>query len=302
MRVTEQGLDAHISLAAAGDSVSATFAVCDAEGRAIWYGPFVDADPDHPRGDELAAATAAAGRAIWLAGRAREDTGVEKVTLHLSVSEPGLDAVTLACTASMAGLAIELIFTDDNPALDWCQAFGRLDWTSGPLTELVDPEAPQPIPALRAITGGLDQQSEPQERLVMHELAFDPSMELRSALESLLLHDAVGMDATMRHAVAAVVHLTVDTPHGPPADAEEFLGRFDASWLVASWLGHDTELSLIATLCAGEIPALSWCELMFTTTLAPWSTSPVAVHARRVFRDGAAGQAGAQGELRAVAR
>ncbi|MFI1237599.1 hypothetical protein [Nocardia salmonicida] len=283
MRVTEQGQDAHISLAAAGDSVSATFAVCDAEGRAIWYGPFIDADADHPRGDQLAAAMGAAGRAIWLAGRAREDTGVEKVTLHLTVSEEGLDAVTLACTASMAGLALDLIVSEDNPALDWCQAFGRLDWTSGPLTGLVDPEVPQTIPTLRAITGGLDQQSEPQERLDMHELALDPSMELRSALESLLLHDAIGMDAKMRHAIAAVVHLAVDTPHGPPEDAEEFLGRLDASWLVAAWLGHDTELSLIATLAAGEIPALSWCELMFTTTLAPWSTSPVAIHARRVF-------------------
>ncbi|MBC7300284.1 MAG: hypothetical protein H5T78_04965 [Nocardia sp.] len=297
----EQGLEAHISLAAAGESRSDTFAVCDGEGRAIWYGPFIDADADHPRGDQLAAAMGAAGRAIWLAGRAREDTGVATVTLHLAVSEEGLDEIALACRASTAGLALDLIVTDDNPALDWCQAFGRLDPVSGPLTDLVDPEAPPAIPALRAITGGLDQQFEPQERLVMHEPALDPSMELRSALESLLLHDAVGMDATMRHAVAAVVHLTVDTPHGPPTDAEEFLGRFDAAWLVASWLGHDTELSLIATLCAGEIPALSWCELMYTTTLAPWSTNPVAVHARRVFREGA-DQAGGSAGLRAVGR
>lgn len=297
----EQGLEAHISLAAAGESRSDTFAVCDGEGRAIWYGPFIDADADHPRGDRLAAAMGAAGRAIWLAGRAREDTGVATVTLHLAVSEDGLDEIALACRASTAGLALDLIVTEDNPALDWCQAFGRLDPVSGPLTDLVDPEAPPAIPALRAITGGLDQQFEPQERLVMHEPALDPSMELRSALESLLLHDAVGMDATMRHAVAAVVHLTVDTPHGPPTDAEEFLGRFDAAWLVASWLGHDTELSLIATLCAGEIPALSWCELMYTTTLAPWSTNPVAVHARRVFREGA-DQAGGSAGLRAVGR
>lgn len=127
----------------------------------------------------------------------------------------------------------------------------------------------------------------------MQENTTDHWSELRSALEGLLLHDAIGMDAKMRHAVSAVVHLTVDTPNGPPEDAEEFLGRFDASWLVASWLGHDTELSLIATLAAGEIPALSWCELMFTTTLAPWSTSPVAVHARRVFTTVQRGKLGA---------
>lgn len=296
MRVTEQGQDAHISLAAAGDSVSDTFAVCDAEGRALWYGPFVEADTDHPRGDRLAATMGAAGRAIWLAGRAGEDLALSGATLHLTVSEPGLDVVTLACTASMAGLALDIIVTDDNPALDWCHAFGRLDLTAGPLTGLVDPAEAQATPALRSISGGLDQQTESQERPLMPEHAHDPWTELRSALESLLLHDAIGMDAKMRHAVAAVVHLAVDTPHGPPEDAAEFLGRLDASWLVAAWLGHDTELSLIATLAAGEIPALSWCELMFTTTLAPWSTGPVAVHARRVF---ATVQRGKLGPVRA---
>ncbi|MFC4125299.1 hypothetical protein [Nocardia rhizosphaerae] len=292
MRVTEFGDDRHIWLAAAGDGVSDTFAVCGAEGRALWYGPFLDADVDHPRGDGATARMSAAGRAIWLAGRAREDAGVEKATLHLSVSTD-LDAVTLACTASMAGLALDLVVTDDNPALDWCHAFGRLDWTAGPLTDLVDPAEPTPTPALRSITGGLDQQTEAQEGAAMPNPELDPYTELRAALEGLLLHDAVGLDAKMRHAIAAVVHLTVDVPLGPPVDAEEFLGRFDASWLVASWLGHDTELSLIATLAAGEIPALSWCELMFTTTLAPWSTSPVAAHARRVFATVSRGKLGA---------
>ncbi|WP_280346178.1 hypothetical protein [Nocardia neocaledoniensis] len=293
MRVTDYGNDAHIWLAAAGDGLSDTFAVCGAEGRAVWYGPFLDADVDHPHGDAACAAMSAAGRAIWLAGRAREDSGAEKATLHLSVSDDGLDAVTLACTASMAGLALELVVTDDNPALDWCQAFGRLDWTAGPLTDLVDAAESSDAPALRSIAGGRDPQTEPPERPAMPDFAHDPWTELRSALEGLLLHDAVGLDAKMRHAIAAVVHLTVDTPHGPPEDAEEFLGRFDASWLVASWLGHDTELSLIATLAAGEIPALSWCELMFTTTLAPWSTSPVAAHARRVFATVQRGKLGA---------
>ncbi|MGV9482926.1 hypothetical protein [Gordonia aichiensis] len=70
MRVTEYGNHAHIWLAAAGDGLSDTFAVCGAEGRAIWYGPYLDADVDHPRGDRQAAAMGAAGRAIWLAGRA----------------------------------------------------------------------------------------------------------------------------------------------------------------------------------------------------------------------------------------
>ncbi|MEV6339584.1 hypothetical protein AB0M12_33310 [Nocardia vinacea] len=123
--------------------------------------------------------------------------------------------------------------------------------------------------------------------------AVDPGVELRSALEALLLHDAVGLDAKMRHAIAAVVHLAVDTPHGAPEDSEEFLGRLDAAWLLAAWAGRDSEMSLIATLAAGDVPALSWCELMFTTALAPWSMNPAAVHARRVFATVQHGRLGA---------
>lgn len=297
MRVDESDQQAHISLAAAGDDVSATFAICGSEGRALWYGPFLDNDVDHPRGDRHAAAMGAAGRAIWLAARAMADVGAARATLHLSVSEPELDFVTLACTASMSGIALEILVTRENPALDWCQAFGRLDWSSGPLHGLVDdaglPELTgRSHPALRSIAGGRTASVSKEGSAMFPEYrtdtlttdeSADPGRELRAALESLLLHDSVGMDAKMRHAVAAVVHLAVDTPHGLPEDAEEFLGRLDAAWLIAAWLGHDTELSLIATLSAGDEPALSWCELMFTTSLAPWSSSPVAVHARRIF-------------------
>ncbi|GGK45628.1 hypothetical protein [Nocardia camponoti] len=125
MRVFEDD----ITLAAAGDSVSATFSVCDDEGRAIWYGPFLDADTDHPRGDAQAATMAAAGRAIGLAARARTDAGLPAATLRLTLSEPVDDEVTLACTAAMGGLALIIEVAQDNPALDWCYAFGRLHWT-----------------------------------------------------------------------------------------------------------------------------------------------------------------------------
>lgn len=115
------------------------------------------------------------------------------------------------------------------------------------------------------------------------EVRIDLGAELRDELEDLLLRGAIGLDAPLRHAVSAVVHLVVDAPLGVPEDAEEFLGRLDASWLLAAWSGRDTELSMFATLAAGEVPPLSWCELMFTTALAPWSDSPAAVHARNVF-------------------
>jgi hypothetical protein len=292
----------HITLAAAADCSNGTFAVCGDEGRALWYGPFLDSDADHPNGDRLAAAMAAASRAVWLAGRARTDAGHDEATLHLTVTESDLDIVTLACTASMSGLALDVVIADDNPALDWCLAFGRLDWNPGALLSLVDDgDEPQPVaPTLRSVATYPQPQHDSNERPLMLRNSrstarpdLDPGVELRSALEALLLHDAVGLDSRMRHAIAAVVHLAVDTPHGSPEDAEEFLGRLDAAWLLAAWAGHDTEMSLLATLAAGEIPALSWCELMFTTALAPWSTNPVAVHARSIFATVQHGRLGA---------
>ncbi|MGW5113688.1 hypothetical protein [Nocardia sp. NPDC004123] len=118
------------------------------------------------------------------------------------------------------------------------------------------------------------------------DFRIDRGAGLRESLEGLLLHDGVGLDARMRHAISAVVHLAVDAPLGIPEDAEEFLGRLDASWLFAAWNDSDQELSLLNTLACGEVPALSWCELMFTTAFAPWSGAPAAVHARRIFGNG----------------
>ncbi|MGN2636282.1 hypothetical protein ACWEKT_11270 [Nocardia takedensis] len=289
----------HITLAAAADHGNGTFAVCGDEGRALWYGPFLDNDGDHPHGDRFAGAMAAAARAVWLAGRARADSGLPEATLHLTVTEPDVDPVTLACTASLSGLALDLEVSDDNPALEWCHVFGRLDWNPGSLISLLDAEASEPAP--RRHPRSVASFHEMKEKILMTRNAgpngplsqVDPDDELRAALEALLLHDAIGLDARMRHAIAAAVHLAVDTPHGPPEDAEEFLGRLDAAWLLAAWGGHDTEMSLIATLAAGDVPALSWCELMFTTALAPWSTSPGALHARHIFAGVRRGRVGA---------
>ncbi|MBH0775689.1 hypothetical protein [Nocardia bovistercoris] len=282
----------HITLAAAADCGNGTFAVCGDEGRALWYGPFLDSDSDHPHGDRFAGAMAAASRAVWLAGRARADSGHREATLHLTVTEPDMDAVTLACTASLSGLALDLEVSDDNPAVDWCQVFGRLDWNPGALINLLDAELSEGEQRRHLRTVATYDDSKESSAMTAQS-TIDPAVELRAALEALLLHDSIGFDARMRHAVAAVVHLAVDTPHGPPEDAEEFLGRLDASWLLAAWTGHDSEMSLIATLAAGEVPTLSWCELMFTTALAPWSTSPVAVHARRIFASVQHGRLGA---------
>ncbi|MFJ4652154.1 hypothetical protein ACIP5Y_12895 [Nocardia sp. NPDC088792] len=133
-----------------------------------------------------------------------------------------------------------------------------------------------------------------------NDFRVDRGAGLRESLEGLLLHDGVGLDARMRHAIAAVVHLAVDAPLGIPEDAEEFLGRLDASWLFAAWNHSDTELSLLNTLSGGAVPALSWCELMFTTALAPWSTTPAAVHNRRIFGPGEQARLAAVGDCGTV--
>ncbi|MBL1076003.1 hypothetical protein JK358_16520 [Nocardia sp. 2] len=114
------------------------------------------------------------------------------------------------------------------------------------------------------------------------ETRLDPIAALRDAMEG-LLREATHSDPRLRHAISAVVHLAVDAPPGIPEDAIEFLGRLDHAWLYAAWRGHDTELALLETLSAGASPALPWCELMFTTALAPWSLSVTAVHARDHF-------------------
>lgn len=56
-----------------------------------------------------------------------------------------------------------------------------------------------------------------------NDFRIDRGAGLRESLEGLLLHDGVGLDARMRHAISAVVHLAVDAPLGVPEDAEEFL-------------------------------------------------------------------------------
>ncbi|WP_228831605.1 hypothetical protein [Nocardia elegans] len=119
--VDDIGLVPHISLAAAADCTNGTFAVCGDEGRALWYGPFLDSDADHPHGDRFAGTMAAAARAVWLAGRARADAGHSEATLHLVLTDPDVDTVTLACAAAMSGLVLDLVISEDNPALDWWQ-------------------------------------------------------------------------------------------------------------------------------------------------------------------------------------
>lgn len=128
----------HIAVAAAGDPRSGTFAVCDGEGGALWYGPYSDYEHAHPRGPRMAASMAAATRAVWLAGRACAETGLRQADVHLTVPDHDVDAAVLFGMATMAGLTLRLLSESENPARDWCLVPGRRDWRPGTLAALVE--------------------------------------------------------------------------------------------------------------------------------------------------------------------
>ncbi|MEV0032511.1 hypothetical protein [Nocardia sp. NPDC050793] len=253
-----------ITLAVAGDIVAGTFAVTDRYGRPLCYGPL----GHNPGGELVAPAITAALHGIRLAAQARTAAGVAHARLRLLIPSRLVDARRLTEAAVAGALDLDLVVEPDNPAHAWCATYGRLEWDPTTVTELVE---------YVVRPAGLDD--------------IDDTLPLRDALESLVA-DRSALPTDDRHAIAALVHLAVDAPPTPPRDADEFLLRLDAGWLGAAWEGHDLELSLLDTLARGANPMLSWCELMFITTLAPWSGAEPAVHGRGLFTRAGAPRAG----------
>lgn len=119
----------------AGDQGS--YAVCDQAGQPLWFGAFFDSDSDFTAGDAESADFAAAKKAIWLAGRAREDSGEAALNLTLTVSRPDMDDDVLTAAATRAKVALSLEIADDNPAIDQCQEPGFKTWREVNLADLV---------------------------------------------------------------------------------------------------------------------------------------------------------------------
>ncbi|MCX4099159.1 hypothetical protein, partial [Nocardia sp. alder85J] len=67
------------------------FAVCDAEGTALWYGTFHTQDRHYCAGDQVSADLSAASKAIFLASKAREHTKNDVARLVLTVTNPLID-------------------------------------------------------------------------------------------------------------------------------------------------------------------------------------------------------------------
>lgn len=133
----ESGDAPTIELYCAGDSEVGTYAVCAADDDTeSWYGDFHDKDLIYREGDDLSAERSAADKAVYLAGQARLDAGLDTVRLVLHTSHHDLDADALAATASRHRVALTLELTDQNPAVAMCRAPGYRGWREIRLSSL----------------------------------------------------------------------------------------------------------------------------------------------------------------------
>ncbi|MCZ4516892.1 hypothetical protein O4220_00080 [Rhodococcus ruber] len=130
-----------IELFAAGDD-RGSFAILGPVEDAAWYGTFHRNDTVFRKGNQTSADDSAAGKAIFLAGKAREDAGVEAVRLLLHISNPHVDGTALAGVAASHGVSLELDITDDNRAVDWCEETGFQAWQAIRLSDLFVDEDP----------------------------------------------------------------------------------------------------------------------------------------------------------------
>ena len=129
-----------VELYCAGDDEVGTYAVCAAsDDRESWYGEFHPKDTIYRAGDDLSAEHSAADKAIYLAGQARQDAGLDAVRLVLHTSHHDLDTAVLAATASRHRVAVTLELSDQNPAIALCRAPGYRGWREIRLTTLFAP-------------------------------------------------------------------------------------------------------------------------------------------------------------------
>ncbi|MFF2088598.1 hypothetical protein ACFVVM_32845 [Nocardia sp. NPDC058176] len=129
-----------ITLWSAGDAEVDSYAICAENGDVAWYNTFYD---DDKVDDQTSADIAAAQKAIWLAGKVREEVGADAARLALTVSNHEVQAADpkLATAAVKAHLVVEIEISDDvNPALEWCQTPGFQRWQEFRLTDAITDE------------------------------------------------------------------------------------------------------------------------------------------------------------------
>lgn len=129
-----------IELCCAGDGEVSTFAICNSEGGDPWYGDFYEEDPIYREGEQLTADVSAAGKAIYLAGQAREFADLEAVKLVLTTSNHAVDIDVLRRDSVRHRVLVELAVSDENPALPMCRDLpGYRGWREVSLTDLLAP-------------------------------------------------------------------------------------------------------------------------------------------------------------------
>ena len=130
-----------VELWAAGDDEVSSYAVCGPDGLVAWYGEFYEEDKIRKEGDQNSADLSAAGKAVFLAGKVREELEVSALTVRIHVLNHHVRAEDLMRAALGAGVVVEIDVDDDTTALDWCREPGSKSWRETKLERLVVADA-----------------------------------------------------------------------------------------------------------------------------------------------------------------
>ncbi|MDV8070700.1 hypothetical protein R4P64_29645 [Rhodococcus sp. IEGM 1366] len=126
---------------AAGDDEVSSYAVCGPEGLVAWYGEFYEEDEIRKEGDQNSADLSAAGKAVFLAGKVREELEVPALTVRIHVLNHHVRAEDLMRAALSAGVVVEIDVDEDTTALDWSREPGSKSWRETKLERLLAAEA-----------------------------------------------------------------------------------------------------------------------------------------------------------------
>lgn len=114
------------------------FGICDQGGQPVWHGRDFDEN-----GEQSAAELGAAKKAIWLAGKVRERSGLDSIKLTLLVDAEWLthanretgggQAAQLRRAAAKAGVVLDVRWIPgrENPADEYTICTGYMKWQSG---------------------------------------------------------------------------------------------------------------------------------------------------------------------------
>lgn len=134
----EDGPRITLHSAAMEDDGSASFAVTDTQGQAVWYGKLFDDDRIWKSGDPVSAEQSAADKAVWIAGKAVALSGARAGRLRLGVTHPELDVDELKRAGVRNNVAVEVVFEEDSSAVSMAATPGFMKWQEYELDQLLD--------------------------------------------------------------------------------------------------------------------------------------------------------------------